>query len=71
MAAIEHNCECGENLWIITERDDCDYCPENEACATQEAATNNSYNPYGGHTEGCYLLTCKTCSAEDYIPRIG
>ena len=68
MAAIEHNCECGENLWIITERTSCGGCPYN---TTDGSLIVICIRDFSHNDKGCYLLTCKTCSAEDYIPRIG
>jgi hypothetical protein len=66
MKAFEHVCECGENNWIITKRTDCGNCPDTSDEEQVEYDGECEHGPaYGG---GCWLLTCKQCGLEDYLP---
>lgn len=67
MPPKEHACKCGENNWIITRRPDCGGCPDNlnDGMQVEEDGECGWGPAYGA---GCWILTCKQCGLEDYLP---
>jgi hypothetical protein len=66
MKALEHACQCGENNWIITKRSGCGNCPDIEYKYQVEDNCECKRGP--AHGDGCWILTCKACGFEDYVP---